>query len=175
MIFKKTLIEGVWIIESEPIKDGRGYFTRIFAVEELKKHKINFNIVQMSHSFNRKKGTLRGLHFQKKPYAEDKIVQCIRGKIFDVAVDIRKNSKTFGKWVSVELSEKNFRMLLVPKHIAHGFQTLVDNCLIQYTMSEFFSAEHSSGYRWDDPAFSIKWPLKKPLLSLKDKSWPLLK
>ncbi len=156
-------------------KDSRGYFARTFAIDELKKHKIKFNIVHVNVTLTKKKGYLRGMHFQTKPWEEDKIVQCLKGKICDVAVDLRKNSKTFKKWFAIELSETNKKMLLVPKGFAHGFETLTDNCLVQYFMSNYYSASHATGIRWNDPAIGIKWPNKKPKMADKDKNWPLLK
>ncbi len=173
MIFHPTKLDGVSVIEQEPRADERGYFARIFCKDELAKVGIEFDIVQASHSFTREKGTIRGMHFQKEPKAEDKIVQCLSGKIYDVVVDLRKDSPTFGKWIAEELSAENKKMLFIPKGCAHGFQTLTDNCLVQYFMNEFYSPEHASGVRFDDPAFNIPWPIKDPILFDKDKSWPL--
>lgn len=172
MRISPTELNGVYIIEQESRDDERGYFSRIFAKEELERTGISFEIVQASHSFTKEKGTIRGMHFQKKPKEEDKIVQCIRGKIYDVVVDLRKDSPTFGKWISEELSEDNKKMFFIPKGCAHGFQTLTDNCLVQYFMNEFYSPEHASGVRFDDPAFNILWPIKDSILSEKDKNWP---
>ena len=174
MIFKKTKIEGLYIIEPELKIDERGYFARIFCQEEFKKIGFNFTIVQMSRSLTRKKGTIRGMHFQKEPKAEDKIVCCLKGAIFDVAIDLRKNSSTYGQWAAEELTEENKKMFLIPKGFAHGFQTLTDNSEILYFMSEFYSPEYAGGVRWNDPFFNIKWPIKNPILSEKDKNWPLL-
>ena len=114
------------------------------------------------------------MHFQKEPKAEAKIVQCLKGKIYDVAVDLRKDSKTYGQWVAEELNEKNKRMFFIPKGFAHGFQTLSNNCEVQYLMSEFYSQENASGVRFDDPFLKINWPIKNPILSEKDKDWPLI-
>jgi dTDP-4-dehydrorhamnose 3,5-epimerase len=175
MIFKKTKIKGLYIIEPELKSDERGYFARIFCKKEFKKIGFDFKIVQVNRSLTKKRGTIRGLHFQKPPKSEDKIVVCLKGKIFDVALDLRKNSPTFGKWVGVELSEENKKMFLIPKGFAHGFQTLTDNCEILYFVSEFYSPKYESGIRWDDPFFNIKWPIKNPILSEKDKNWPLFK
>jgi dTDP-4-dehydrorhamnose 3,5-epimerase len=175
MIFKKTKIKGLYIIEPEFKIDERGYFARIFCKKEFKKNGFDFEIVQTNRSLTKKKGTIRGMHFQKKPKSEDKIICCLKGKIFDVAIDLRKNSPTFGKWVGVELSEENKKMFLIPKGFAHGFQTLTDNCEILYFMSEFYSPKYESGVRWNDPFFNIKWPIKNPILSEKDKNWPLVK
>lgn len=175
MKFKETKIKGLHIIEPELKIDERGYFARIFCKEELKKIGIDFEIVQINRSLNKKRGTLRGMHFQKPPKAEDKIVQCIKGAIYDVAIDLRENSPTYGRWVAVELSEDNKKMFLIPKGFAHGFQSLTDNSEILYFISEFYSPEYESGVRWNDPFFNIKWPIKNPILSEKDKNWPLIK
>ena len=171
----ETKIKGLYVIELEPRIDERGFFARVFCKKELAKIGFNFDMVQINESLNKTKGTLRGMHFQKEPKAEDKIVQCIRGAIYDVAIDLRQKSLTYGRWVAEELTEDNRKMFLIPKGFAHGFQTLTDNCEIFYFMSEFYSSEHSSGVRWDDPFFKIKWPIKNPFLLEKDKNWPLNK
>ena len=174
MRFRKTKIEGLYIIEPKLKIDERGYFTRVFCIEEFSKIGLNFEIVQINRSLNKKKGTIRGMHFQKSPKAEDKIVQCIKGAIYDVAIDLREDSPTYGQWVAEELTEGNKRMLLIPKGFAHGFQTLTDNCEILYFMSEFYSPEYAGGVRWNDPFFNIKWPIKNPFLLERDKKWPLI-
>lgn len=174
MIFYQLKIKGVYGIEPELKKDSRGYFTRIFALVELRKVGISFQIVHINRSLTLKKGTIRGMHFQKDPYAEDKIVHCIKGAVYDVATDLRRNSPTFGKWVSEELSEDNKKMLFIPKGFAHGFQTLTSNCEMLYFMSQSFSPNHASGVRWNDPLLKISWPIKNPLLSEKDKNWSLI-
>ncbi|OGM93691.1 MAG: dTDP-4-dehydrorhamnose 3,5-epimerase [Parcubacteria group bacterium RIFCSPHIGHO2_02_FULL_48_10b] len=171
MKFIKTKIDGVYVIEYEVWKDERGYFDRLFCKDELAKSGIQFDIVQINHSFSKYKGTLRGLHFQKEPKAQDKMAKCLRGALYDVAVDLRKDSPTYGQWIAEELSEENKKMLLVPKGCAHGFQTLTDNCEVIYFMSEFYSPEHSFGIPWDDPLLGIEWPILNPILSEKDKNW----
>lgn len=168
----KTKINGVLIIEPEPRVDERGYFARVFAKEVLKANGIPYNIVHINRSLTVARGTIRGIHYQVKPREEDKIIQCIQGKIFDVAVDLRRNSKTFGKWVSVELSGENMRMFLVPKGCGHAFQTLSQNCLIEYFVTEYYSPENEKGIPWNDPFFKIAWPIKRAALSEKDKNWP---
>lgn len=173
MIFHKTKIEGLYIIDPEFKIDERGYFGRVFCVEELKKQGLDFTLVQASQSFSKKKGTIRGMHFQKEPKAEDKIVQCLRGAIYDVAVDLRPGSSTYGKWVAVELNEDNKKIFYIPKGFAHGLQTFTDDCVVQYFMSEFFSPEYASGACWNDPFFGISWPIENPTISEKDKNWPL--
>ena len=174
MKFQETKIKGLYIIEPELKVDERGYFARIFCKREFARIGLNFEIVQINRSSNLKKGTLRGMHFQKPPKAEDKIVQCLKGAIYDVAIDLRQGSKTFGQWIAVELTEENRKMFFVPKGFAHGFQSLGDNSEILYFMSEFYSPEHESGVRWDDPFFNIAWPIKNPILSENDKNWPLV-
>lgn len=175
MIFNKTKLDGVYIIEPELKIDERGYFSRIFCEKEMTKNGINFKIVQISHSLSKKRGLIRGMHFQKNPKAEDRIVQCLRGAIYDVVVDLRKNSATYGRWVAEGLNEQNKKMFLIPKGFAHGFQSLTDSCEVQYFMSEFYSPEHSLGVRWNDPFLNIEWPIENPILSEKDKNWPLIK
>jgi len=170
MKFKETKLKGLYIIEPEIHFDDRGYFARIFCKQELSKTGIDFNIVQANRSLNKKQGTIRGMHFQKPPKVEDKIIQCIKGKIYDVAIDLRQDSPTYGEWVAEELSEENKKMFLIPKGFAHGFQTLTDNCEILYFMSEFYSSQYESGVRWNDPFFNIK----DPVVSEKDKNWPLI-
>lgn len=170
MKFKETKLKGLYIIEPEIHFDDRGYFARIFCKQELSKTGIDFNIVQANRSLNKKQGTIRGMHFQKPPKAENKIIQCIKGKIYDVAIDLRQDSPTYGEWVAEELSEENKKMFLIPKGFAHGFQTLTDNCEILYFMSEFYSPQYESGVRWNDPFFNIK----DPVVSEKDKNWPLI-
>ncbi|OGN32509.1 MAG: dTDP-4-dehydrorhamnose 3,5-epimerase [Candidatus Yanofskybacteria bacterium RIFCSPLOWO2_02_FULL_43_10b] len=170
----KTKIEGLCVLELEPIQDRRGFFVKVFSEKELKKNKIDFKIREVNQSFNLKKGTIRGMHFQKAPKTEGKIVQCLKGRIFDAVIDLRPQSKTYRQWLTMELSDKNKKMILIPKNFAHGFQILTDQCEVQYFMSEFYSPEHASGLRWNDPAFNIPWPLKVSNISEKDQNWPLL-
>jgi len=175
MKFIETKIKDLFIIEPDLNIDKRGYFARFFCEKEFKKIGLNFKIIQTNLSFTNKKGTIRGMHFQKLPKAEDKIVHCIRGAIYDIVIDLRKNSSTYRQWVSIELNEENKKMLYIPKGFAHGFQCLSDNCEVLYFMSEFYSPEHESGVRWNDSFFDIKWPIENPILSKKDKSWSLIK
>lgn len=175
MKFKKTKLKGLYIIEPEPRIDERGYLMRTFCKEELNKYGLQFTIVQVNQTLTKKKGTVRGMHFQTPQKAEDKIVQCLHGAIYDVAIDLRADSPTYGKWVAEELNEDNKKMFFIPKGFAHGFQSLTNNCEVQYFMSEFYSPEHASGVRWDDSIFNIKWPIKNLSLSEKDKNWPLAK
>lgn len=171
MKINPTKIEGVFIIEPEPREDARGYFARVFAKEELKKSGVDFSIVHINRSLSKEKGTIRGIHYQKPPKSEDKIIQCLAGKIFDVALDIRPESKTFGQWVSEELSPDNKKMLLLPKGCAHGFQTLEENTVVEYFVTEYYSPEFEDGIRYNDPQFGIDWPIKDAILSEKDANW----
>ncbi|HSD98635.1 MAG TPA: dTDP-4-dehydrorhamnose 3,5-epimerase [Patescibacteria group bacterium] len=173
MIYTKTKIKGVYIIDPQPRGDSRGYFMRVFAKEELKKEGIVYNVVQANRSLTVEKGTIRGLHYQVAPNQEDKIVQCLQGAIFDVAVDLRPKSKTYGKWVGEVLSAENKRMLLIPKGFAHGFQTLKKNCLVEYFVTSYYSPKDERGMRWNDPFHGIVWPIKNVVVSEKDASWPL--
>jgi dTDP-4-dehydrorhamnose 3,5-epimerase len=174
MKFKKARLKGIYIIESEFLKDKRGYFARTFCCKEFKEHALNFKYVQCNVSFNKRKGTVRGLHFQRKPYEEAKLVSCIKGSIYDVVVDLRSKSATYLEWYGIELNAKNNKILYIPKGFAHGFQTLEDNTTIYYQMSEFYQPKSSMGLRWNDPKIGIKWPLKKKMISKKDLNYPFM-
>jgi len=174
MLFQKTKIQGVYLITQEPRVDARGYFVRTFAKEELKKQGISFRIVHANRSLTIEKGMIRGMHYQLSPKQEDKLVQCVRGSIFDVALDLRKGSQTYGKWFGEVLNAENNKMLLIPKGVAHGFQALEKNCLVEYFVSQYYSPLHERGIRWNDPAFKIDWPMKKVIVSEKDGKWPLV-
>jgi len=169
MKFLQTPLLGALLIEPELLRDERGFFARTFCSEELHKQGVSSQIVQCNISYNRLRGTLRGMHFQREPRAEEKLVSCIRGAIFDVIVDLREGSPTLGKWFGVELSADNHRLLYVPKGLAHGFQTLTDDAEVYYQMSEFYSPAHASGVRYDDPALKIIWPLPVTVISEKDR------
>ncbi len=175
MIITKTKIQGVFVLDVEPRTDPRGYFTRVFAKEELKKAGIDFSIVHINRSLTVDKGTIRGMHYQKSPKGEDKIVQCLQGKIFDVAVDIRKNSKTYGQWVSQILDPQSGKMFLLPKGCAHGFQTLEKNTIVEYFVTQYYAPSHEEGIKYNDPFFKIKWPIKNAILSEKDQNWSAYK
>jgi len=172
MKFIKTPLSGGCIIEIDQIEDDRGSFARSWCQREFAEHGLNSSVVQCNISFNRKKGTLRGMHYQSKPFEEAKLVRCTRGAIYDVIIDLRENSPSFRKWFAVELSEKNQRMLYVPECFAHGFQTLEDNTEVFYQMSEYYYPEYSRGIRWDDPLFSIEWPEEEGIISEKDQEYP---
>lgn len=171
MIFKETKLKGAFIIESERIEDERGFFARTFCRKEFEAHGLNANLVQCSVSFNKKKGTLRGMHYQAAPHQEAKLVRCTMGAIYDVMLDLRHESPTFKQWVSVELTDENCRMVYVPEGFAHGFQTLQDRTELTYQISEFYCAEYARGVRWDVPQFGIQWPGSPSILSTKDASY----
>jgi dTDP-4-dehydrorhamnose 3,5-epimerase len=174
MIFTETALEGAFIIEPEPIHDERGFFARTWSQEEFLQRGLNPRVLQQSISLNKLRGTIRGMHYQVDPYREAKLVRCTTGAIFDVLVDLREDSPTFHKWVGLELSSKNRRMLYVPEEFAHGFQTLQDETEISYQISEYYHPEAARGLRWDDPALGIEWPLPVTVISERDKQHPLL-
>jgi dTDP-4-dehydrorhamnose 3,5-epimerase len=169
-----TKIAGVYGVTLEPRGDARGYFARVFDMTRMREVDPKFQIVQINRSLTQARGTVRGLHYQHAPKAEDKLVQCLQGKIFDVAVDLRSDSPTYRQWVGRELSAENKELLLVPKGCAHGFQTLTDDCLVEYFVSEYYAPETEGGVRWNDPAIGVDWPLADPFTSEKDAAWPLL-
>lgn len=175
MIFSPLSLAGVFQITPELRVDSRGSFARTFCVDEFSKNAIDFPIVQANRSVTKQRGMIRGMHFQKAPNEEGKIVQCLRGAIYDVVIDLRQGSATYGKWLSIELNEKNQTMLYIPKGFAHGFQTLTDNCEVQYFMSARYVPEAAFGVRYNDPFFNITWPVAHPILAEKDQQWPLLK
>lgn len=169
----KVNIEGAYLLQNNYIEDERGYFFRIFDNKELEKHNLNFNIVHSNINYNKKVGTLRGMHYQKEPYPETKIVRCLKGKIFDVIIDIRKDSPTYKQYYTVELSEDNGKMIYIPPYVAHGFQTLEDNVIVSYFLSHEFIPEAYGHIRYNDPAFNIPWPINDNLIiSDKDKNIP---
>lgn len=168
----KTEIEGVFIIERTPFNDERGYFSRLFCKKELDSAGMCSDFVQSNMSVNLKKGTLRGLHAQRDGFEENKLVSCSRGKVYDVCVDLRKDSETYGKYVGVELSEENGKMLYIPEGCAHGYMTLEDNSQVVYFVTQYYTPRSEVGYMYDDPFFAIDWPIKENLiLSEKDKAW----
>jgi len=172
MIFKELKLRGIWLIKIEEHKDERGFLARTFCNEEFKQHGIDFDMVQCNLSHNKKKGTLRGMHFQNPPYEEAKIVTCMKGAIYDVIIDLRRESATYGNFSALELRDDDYRMLYIPEGFAHGFQTLEDNTLVYYQMSEFYHVEAAKGIRWNDPLFKILWPLAVKIVSKKDLSYP---
>ncbi len=174
MIFKETKLKGAFIIEPERIEDERGFFARTFCQKEFKANGLNPNLVQCSVSFNKKKGTLRGMHYQVSPHEETKLVRCTSGAIYDVMLDLRPNSPTFKQWVSVELTGENRRIVYIPEGVAHGFQTLKPDTEVFYQMGEFYNSESSRGVRWDDSSIAIQWPIAQPIVSVRDQTLPLL-
>lgn len=172
MIFIETKLRGAFIIEPEPLEDERGFFARTFDQKEFEAHGLNPRVMQCNISFNKKKGTLRGMHYQIAPYQEAKLVCCTKGAIYDVALDLRLDSPTLKQWIAVELTAENRRMLYIPEGFAHGFQTLEDNTEVFYQMSEFYHPESAKGVRWNDPAFGIVWPIAPSIISEKDRAYP---
>lgn len=172
MIFIQTGLKGAYRIELEKFGDDRGFFARTFCQREFTKMGLNPRFVQCNTSVSMKKGVLRGMHYQATPHEEAKLVRCTRGAIWDVIIDLREGSETFGQWVSEELTHSNGRMLYVPEGFAHGFLTLSDDTEVLYQMSEFHMPGYAKGVRWDDPAFGITWPGKVALISEKDRNYP---
>jgi dTDP-4-dehydrorhamnose 3,5-epimerase len=173
MIFTPTELEGAWIVDLEPRGDERGFFARAWAEEEFAAHGLSTEVVQANIAFNRSRGTLRGMHFQHVPHAEVKLVRCTRGALYDVIVDLRRESPTHARWLGVELTAENRRMLYVPEGFAHGYQTLADDTEAYYQVSAAYAPQAEGGVRWDDPAFGIEWPdPEPPVMSEKDRAWP---
>jgi len=172
MILRETKIAGVFEIQIEPKTDERGFFARTWCREEFEAHGLNERLAQCSISFNPRKGTLRGMHYQVAPYEETKLVRCTRGAIYDVVVDLRPQSSTFRNWIAVVLTSENCSMVYVPKGCAHGFLTLEDATEVFYQISETYNLESARGVRWNDPAFGIAWPEKITLISARDQNYP---
>lgn len=168
MKFTETKLKGTFLIELEKREDSRGFFARTFCANEFRDHSLETKIVQTNMSQTLKKGTLRGMHFQKPPYQETKLVRCTRGAIYDVIIDLRPDSPTFKEWFGIELTAENHKMLFVPRGFAHGFVTLTDDCEVIYEVSEFYTSEFEVGIKYNDPAFNIKWPIKITDISEKD-------
>jgi dTDP-4-dehydrorhamnose 3,5-epimerase len=171
LIFTETNLPGAYIIELRPSHDERGFFARSWCQREFAARGLKTEVRQCNISFNKQKGTLRGMHYQAKPHEEAKLVTCIRGAVHDVIIDLRSNSPTFKQWLGVELNHQDRRMLYIPEGFAHGFQTLEDNTEVFYYMFEFYHPESARGIRWDDPVFAITWPLDVAKLSPNDKSY----
>lgn len=175
MIFKETPLPGAFVLETRRFQDERGFFARTFSVDEFAAHGLDTDVVQCSVSFNHRRGTLRGLHFQEAPYEEAKLVRCTRGAIWDVIVDIRPGSPTLGRHFALVLSAEERNALYIPKGMAHGFISLEDSTEVFYQISERYSPEHARGYRWDDPTFAIPWPEPVAVISDRDRELPLFK
>lgn len=171
----KTKLDDVVLLEPAVFGDNRGFFMESYNHRVFREHGIDLNFVQDNHSLSAAPGIIRGLHFQRGPMAQSKLVRVLTGAIYDVAVDIRPNSPSFGQWIGVVLSEENKRQLLVPKGFAHGFCTLVPNTQVLYKVDQYYSPEHDSGILWRDPDLAIDWPVREPLLSDKDRQLPLLR
>ncbi|TGK17278.1 dTDP-4-dehydrorhamnose 3,5-epimerase [Leptospira fluminis] len=172
MKFNETPLKGAYTIDLEKKGDDRGFFARMFCANEFQELGLDFSVVQVNNSLSDLKGTLRGMHYQLEPYAESKIVRCIKGSLYDIILDLRKDSLTFGKWFGAELSEENRKMMFVPKGFAHGFITLRDGVEAIYFVTNFYNQEAERGVRWNDKRFGIEWPLEPKVLSEKDKLWP---
>lgn len=171
MKFIETKLKGAYLIELDYIKDDRGFFARSWCQQEFKELGLDANLVQCNISFNHKRGTVRGMHYQAEPYPEAKLVRCTRGAIYDVIIDIRPESASYKQWVGVELSSENHQMLYIPHGKAHGFQTLVDDTEVFYQMSEFYNSDSARGIRWDDPSFKIEWKLPIASISERDQTY----
>lgn len=172
MKFIPTRLAGVFIIELERLADERGFFARSFCRDDFVRHGLATEFVQCNVSFNRSRGTLRGLHYQASPHAEAKLVRCTRGAIYDVVVDIRVKSNTYREWLTTELSADNYRMIYIPEGCAHGFQTLRDSAEVFYQMSVAYQPDAARGIRYNDSALGIRWPLANPTLSARDAAYP---
>jgi dTDP-4-dehydrorhamnose 3,5-epimerase len=173
VLFTATELEGAYVVDLERRGDERGFFARAWCTNEFADQGLSTQIVQCNLSFNQHRGTLRGMHFQREPRAEAKLVRCTRGAVYDAIIDLRPDSPSYLRWFGVELTAENRRALYVPEGFAHGYQTLVDDTETFYQVSEFYSPEFEGGVRWNDPTFGIEWPYPEaPLLSPKDASWP---
>jgi dTDP-4-dehydrorhamnose 3,5-epimerase len=173
VIVRETRIPGVFVVEPALIADERGFFSRIFDVDEFSARGLETEFPQWSVSYNERPGTLRGMHFQREPHAEVKLVRCTRGSLYDVVVDLRPDSPTFRRWTAVDLSAENRLALYIPEGLAHGFQTLEPATEVTYAISERYEPSAAGGVRWDDPAFGIEWPkAERRVMSDKDRSWP---
>jgi len=173
MKFKELELPGAYVIDLQKIEDQRGFFARAFCRNEFEQNGLNATLVQCNISYNPVEATLRGMHYQAPPYGEVKSVRCTAGAIYDVIVDVRRHSHTYCKWIGIELTASNRRMLYVPEGFAHGYLTLTSETEVFYQVSECYRPEAERGARWDDPAFRIEWPMKPKMLSLKDAAHPI--
>jgi dTDP-4-dehydrorhamnose 3,5-epimerase len=175
MFFTETKLPGAFIIEPERFVDERGFFARSWSEREFAEHGLNPRLLECNISFNKRRHTLRGMHYQIAPHAQAKLVRCTRGALYDVIIDLRPESVTNRQWVGVELTEDNGLMLYVPEGFAHGFQTLVDETEVFYQMTEYYAPESARGVRWDDPAFGIEWPeASERIINERDRNYPAL-
>ncbi|MEM7556421.1 MAG: dTDP-4-dehydrorhamnose 3,5-epimerase [Cyanobacteria bacterium P01_A01_bin.84] len=175
MQFTETELKGAFFIDLEQKPDHRGFFARTYCAKEFEEHELKGVVAQCNLSFNHKKGTLRGMHYQTPPAAETKLVRCTKGSIYDVIIDMRPESPTYLSYIGVELSEENHRALYVPEMFAHGYQALTDGAEVVYQVGEFYTPGYEKGLRYDDPFFNIEWPLEVSVISEKDSSWPLMR
>ncbi|MES2836962.1 MAG: dTDP-4-dehydrorhamnose 3,5-epimerase [Bacteroidota bacterium] len=174
MIFEETNLKGAYVVSLELVNDARGGFARTFCKKEFSKINHTKEFVQLNHSYNTHKGTIRGMHYQVAPYQEIKLIRCVKGAVLDVIIDLRKNSPTFLKHFAVELSEENKKMIYVPEDFAHGFQTLTNNAELIYHHTQYYTPGSDAGIRFDDPALNIKWPFEAVMVSDKDKNYKLI-
>jgi dTDP-4-dehydrorhamnose 3,5-epimerase len=172
MIFTETKLKGAYVLSIEKLEDERGFFARSWCRREFEKHGLNPQLVQCNISFNSHKGTMRGMHYQVKPYEEAKLIRCTTGSIYDVIVDIRPHSPSYKQYLGIALTPENHKMLYVPEGFAHGFLTLEDNTEVFYQMSEFYAPDHARGFRWNDPVFGIEWPANVQVISDRDRDYP---
>jgi len=174
MTFTELGLKGVYLIEIEPVPDERGFFARCWSRDEFAAHGLLDDLSECNLSFNKHRGTLRGLHYQVTPFEQAKLVRCTQGSIYDVIVDLRVGSPTHGRWEALEITTKSRRMVYVPKGCAHGFMTLSDSTEVAYQMSGNYAPTHARGIRWDDPTLAVTWPIAPTLISTRDRSHPLL-
>lgn len=172
MTFEETKLKGAFVIRINQITDERGFFGRSWCKKEMEEHGLNGNVVQSNTSLSKNKGTLRGMHYQKHPYEETKLIRCTNGAIYDVIIDLRKDSDTYLQWYGIELTDANYTMLYVPEKFAHGFVTLKDNSEVTYLVTEYYTPGAEAGLRYDDPHLKIAWPLQIAFISEKDKNHP---
>jgi dTDP-4-dehydrorhamnose 3,5-epimerase len=172
VIFTETPLPGAWLVDLEPRRDERGFFARAFCAREFEAHGLKTGIVQANVSRNVARGTLRGMHYQRAPFAEVKMVRCIAGAVFDAIIDLRPDSPTRHRWFGVELRHEDGRMLYVPEGFAHGYQALADGSEVLYLVTQFYAPQHEAAIRWDDPLFGIRWPVMPPILSPRDAVHP---
>ena len=172
MIFTETKLKGAYVLDIEKLEDERGFFARSWCRREFESHSLNPQLVQCNISFNSHKGTMRGMHYQVKPFEEAKLIRCTMGSIYDAIVDIRPDSPSFKQYLGIILTPRNYKMLYVPEGFAHGFLTLEDNTEVFYQMSEFYAPDHARGFRWNDPVFGIEWPANVQVISDRDRDYP---
>ena len=172
MVFTECELDGAYIVDIERRVDDRGFFARSFCAREFADHGLKTAFVNVNLSVSHRRGTLRGMHYQVPPYSETKLIRCVRGAIHDVIIDLRPNSRTFTKWIGVDLTDANHRMLYVPDGFAHGFLTLTDDVEVTYQVTEFYQPGAERGVRHNDPAFGIQWPAEVAVISDKDRTWP---